>query len=326
MTQPSLTPELGADWRRSIARLGEKAPWLWAGLGAIALWITIRGVSGGGMIGTMRATLGIGSFLVLVGLGQLLVIATGDGNIDLSIPSVMTLSSLTALTVAEGADSRIFVGIAAGVGAGLVIGLVNVIMIFFMRIPAIVATLASGLCAQSVILESRDALAAPTALKNFSTAELLGLPSMTWVAAGISVFAAFYLQRGLFGRRVFALGQSSSGTLRTGLPTSLTAAICYMISATLASVSGILLASTTGPTLTLGTPFLLTSVAVVVLGGSLISGGRATVAGLWTATVMLSLIVSLVTVLKWSTSIRDIFQGLVIIGVLTLAGGTQRDS
>ncbi|GJM36825.1 MAG: ABC transporter permease [Acidimicrobiales bacterium] len=314
------------DWRGRLAAATEKAPWIWAGLGATGLWVGLGVVAGRGMLDTMEATLQVGSFLVLVGIGQLLVISTGNGNIDLSIPSVMTLSSLVALSTADGADDRIIIGLLAGLGAGLAVGIVNVFIIFVLRIPPIVATLASGLFAQSAILRraTSSTVAAPPRLREFASGDFVGLPKMALLTLGFSVLAAVVLHRGVFGRHVFALGQNKAATSRAGLPTTRTAAICFLLSSQFAALSGILLASYTGPTISLGTPYLLTSIAVVVLGGSLISGGRSTVAGLWTAMVMLNLIVTLVFVMQWNVAIRDIFQGLVIMGVLTAAGGKQR--
>jgi len=304
----------------------DRIPWVWSGLGATVLWITVGLVAQRGMFATLQGTLQVGAFLVLAGIGQLFVIATGNGNIDLSIPNVMTLGSLVALSVAQGSDDRVLVGVAAGIGAGLLVGLVNIITIFLLGVPPIVATLASSLLAQSAILiraTGHNALA-PEALRDITSGYLFGLPTIAILVCAISVLAAVILQRGRFGRQVFALGQSLRATERTGLPAIRTAALCYLLSSGLAALAGILLAAFTGPSISLGTPYLLTSVAIVVLGGSLISGGRATVAGLWTAMVMLNLIITLVYVLQWSVAIQDIFEGLVILGVLTLAGGARR--
>lgn len=309
-----------------VKQLGEKMPWVWAGLGALVLWVGIGVVAGRGMFGTMEATMQVGSFLVLVGIGQLLVVATGTGNIDLSIPGVMTLSSLVALSTAQASDDRILIGVAVGLAAGLALGVINVVFIFVLGIPPIVATLATGLLAQSAILlqATRLATAAPPGLQELASGTILGLPTMIYIAAALSGLVAIFLQKGVFGRKVFALGQSAKAAVRSGLPTDRTAPLVYLLSALFAGIAGILLASFTGPSISLGAPYLLTSVAVVVLGGTPITGGKATVAGLWTAMVMLNLIITLVFVLQWNVAVRDIFTGLVIIVVLIVAGGARR--
>lgn len=315
---------MSAVFAGAVRRL-ERWPWVWAGLGGLALWAWVGAAAGRGMFSTMQATMQVGSFLVLVGIGQLMVVATGNGNIDLSIPQVMTLSSLVALSAMEASDDRILIGLTAGLLAGLLVGITNVVVVFGMGIPPIVATLATGLLAQSAILvrATEFKTGAPPALKDLTSGFVWEFPTMAIIAASCSIVAAVVLQRSVFGRRVFAVGQSRPATIRAGLPSTGTTAICYLVSSLMAALSGILLASFTGPTVSLGTPYLLTSVAVVVLGGSLIQGGRSTVAGLWTAMAMLNLIVTLVFVLKWNVAVRDVFQGVVIMAVLIVAGGER---
>ena len=97
-----------------------------------------------------------------------------------------------------------------------------------------------------------------------------------------------------------------------------------MLSAVLASVSGMLLsASSGGAALDMAGDFLLMSIAVVVLGGTSIAGGQATVAGVWGGAILLYLIVTLLNVMQVGAGIRFIISGLIIIGVLALAEGKR---
>jgi ribose transport system permease protein len=304
----------------------ERTPWIWSAIGAFVLWITIGAIAQRGMIATIQGNAQIGAFLVLAGMGQMFVIASGNGNIDLSIPNVMTLSSLVALSVAGGDNSKTLVGILAGLGAGLLVGLFNTVMIFGLGVPAIVATLASGLLAESAILVRAATFnaVAPPVLRDVVGARVLGIPMIAFYVVIISILAAITLHRSRFGRSLFSVGQSAKAAERAGIPVIRTSATAYLLSGGLAAISGILLSAFTGPSISLGTPFLITSVAVVILGGTPIVGGKASVAGLWTAMLMLNLIITLVYVLKWSVAIQDIFEGLVILSVLTLAGGSRR--
>ncbi len=317
-----------AAWRGRVRRAPElsRVPWIWSALGAFALWIIAGAIARRGMVATLQGNTQIGAFLVLAGIGQMLVIAAGNGNIDLSIPNVMTLSSLVALAVINGQNGRIAVGILAGVGVGLLVGLVNVVTIFGLRVPPIVATLASGLLAQSAVLIRATSFntSAPSALRNLTNDRVVGIPVIAAIVAAISLIVAVVLHRSRFGRSLFAVGQSLRAADRTGIHSTRTTATCYLLSSLFAGLAGILLASFTGPSISLGTPYLLTTVAVVVLGGSPIAGGRATVSGLWTAMLMLNLIITLVYVAHWSVAVQDVFEGLVIIGVLSLAGTGRR--
>lgn len=301
-------------------------PWLWSGVGALVLWVAIGAIAQRGMFATLQGTIQSGSFLVLAGLGQLLVISAGTGNIDLSIPGVMTLSSLTALTVADGDNSKVWLGVVVGIAVGLLVAILNIIAIFVVGIPPIVSTLATGLIVQSAVLGVAATLNAPVpqVLSGIASARVAGIPVVAVLIAVITVGAAIVLHRGIYGRHLMAFGQSEKAAERTGIAGVRVAALAYLASGMFAALSGILLAAFTGPSLSLGDPYLLTTVAVVVLGGSLIQGGRSTVMGLWTAMIMLNLILTLVYVMHWSVAVQDIFEGAVIVVVLILAGGARR--
>jgi ribose transport system permease protein len=305
------------------SRLG-RIPWLWSFLGALALWITIIIVAHRDPFGSLIADLEIGSFLVLVGLGQLCVICSGQGNIDLSIPNTMTLAALMALTVANGGHGSIALGIVVGLLVGLCVAACNIFSIFVLGIPAFVSTLAVGLIAQSVVLV-RDAdlnQVAPRSMQHFIVEKFVGIPVIVLITVGITLIVAVILHRTRFGRSVFAVGQSIGAADRSGLRTIATQAGCFVISSLLASFSGMAFATFSGPSIALGDPYLLVSVGTVVIGGSFMAGGRGNVTGIWTAALMLNLIVTLVYVLNLSPAWEDIFEGVVIITVLSLGAST----
>lgn len=323
MMSTIIPKKLGAG---SLFAKVSRPPWLWSGLGALVLWVAIGAIAQRGMFATLQGTIQSGSFLVLAGVGQLLVISAGTGNIDLSIPGVMTLSSITALTVANGDNSRAWIGVGAGVIVGLAVAMLNIVSIFLVGIPPIVSTLATGLIVQSAVLGVSSTLNAPVpqVLSDFASARIYGVPLVAVVIAVITIVAAIVLHRGVYGRHLLAFGQSPEAAERTGIAGARVAAGAYLASGAFAALAGIFLAAFTGPSLSLGDPYLLTTVAVVVLGGSLIQGGRSTVMGLWTAMIMLNLILTLVYVMHWSVAIQDIFEGAVIVIVLILAGGARR--
>jgi ribose transport system permease protein len=315
--------------RKSLAKLDlNRFPWFWSAIGALILWILVSSIAHRGIVGSLQSTVHTGSFLVLAGLGQLFVMTTGVGNIDLSIPNVMTLSSFVAFSVAGGHNSGALVGVLVGLAVGLAVGIINAFAIYAVGIPPIVATLAVGLIVQSAILlrASKVTEEPPSALVSIASDKLGGVPVVAIGTAVITIIAAIILQRGVFGRAILAVGQSSGASYRAGIARMRASVSVYLISGVLAALSGIFLGAFSGPSISLGSPYLLTSIAVVVLGGTLISGGQSTITGLWTAMLMLSYIITVVYVLHWSVAIQNIFEGLVIVLVLILAGGERRPS
>lgn len=308
--------------RTSLAGAAARWLWIWSALGAAALWIGVIIGSGRGAGGTLLAAFQISAFLVLVGLGQLLVIASGNGNIDLSIPNVMTLSSLVAFSVAGSGHGNTVAGVLLGLGTGLAAAGANVIAIFLLGIPPIVATLGVGLLAESAVLEKAATFSqvAPPALQSFVTERVAGIPVFTLVVLVVTVIVAWALHRSAFGRSLLAVGQSRRAADRAGLHGTAAMIGCYALSGLLAAAAGIALAAFSGPSVSLGDPYLLTSVGVVVLGGSMISGGRANTVGIWTAALLLTMIVTFAYVMHFSVAVQDIFEGAIILAVLAFGG------
>ena len=101
-------------------------PWIWSFVGAFVVWlatITFTGGVGGG--GMLTAALSLAVFMVIVVVGQMFVITLGPGNVDLSLPANIGLASAVAMTVMNGQDSRIALGILAALASGAAVGAAN---------------------------------------------------------------------------------------------------------------------------------------------------------------------------------------------------------
>ena len=125
----------------AVQRLAAK-PWLWAYLGAVAIWIAtiaFTGGRGGGEV--LTAALSFATFSVIVAIGQMYVITLGPGNVDLSIPATMTLAGAVAMKITDTQDSMILVGLLVALACGVGVGIFNYALIRLLRIPPIIATL-----------------------------------------------------------------------------------------------------------------------------------------------------------------------------------------
>jgi ribose transport system permease protein len=304
-----------------------RQPWLWAVAGAVIVWaITTAVAQGRGAFETLSSALQFATFYAIVGVGQMFVIASGPGNIDLSIPAVMTLAGYLAMGVMHGSDAGLWAGLAAGLGVGLAAGVANIVLIRGLGIPPMIATLAAGFVEQSItIAYSRGSTAKPApALLDFTAARVGGVPVIAVLFGVLGVLTAFLLRRSTFGRTVLAAGQNRRAAYLAGLPVERATAAVYVLSTVLASVSGMLLSAYSGgAALDMAGDFLLMSIAVVVLGGTSIAGGQATVAGVWGGAILLYLIVTMLNVMQVGAGIRFIISGLIIIGVLALAEGKR---
>ncbi|WP_314147998.1 ABC transporter permease [uncultured Leifsonia sp.] len=301
--------------------------WGWSLIGVIAVWACIVAVRPAQPFDPLAQALSLAPFLVLVALGQMLVITLGPGNIDVSVGTVVSMASYVSVGV--GAAAGPVAGVAAAAGVGLLAGAVSVIAILVLRVPPIIATLATSLIVQSTTLVLADAnrASADAGLRAFVNAKLLGIPVMALLVAAVTVVVALMLARTRFGLSVLAVGQSPRAAERAGIRVWRVTAVTYLLSGGLAGLSGGLLAAFISPSTVLGSSYMLDSVAVVVIGGTLISGGRAMPVGAWTGALFFVLLSGLLNLVGWSVGAQNILKGVLVVAVVvvsTAATGTGR--
>lgn len=312
-----------------VARLRRFAfdhAWVWAFVAAAIVWVATYIEASRGFFGTLTSAAQVASFLVVVGIGQMFVITAGNGNIDLSVPGTMTVAGYFGVGVMNGHDGGLVPGLLVALLVGVAIAAANVAAILVLRIPPIVATLAVGFVVQSVaFVKSNSFTANPSpALSSFVNDKVAGIPLVALLAIALAAVAALVLDRTVYGRSVQAIGQSLRAARLSDVRVNRTLAVTYLICGVLAALAGVLLAADSGGVqLDIATPYLLNSIAVVVLGGSLIVGGKSNLPGIWGAALFLTMLVTLLTLLNVSAAWQNVIKGVLIIAVLSFAGRAQ---
>ncbi|MBV8102324.1 MAG: ABC transporter permease [Verrucomicrobia bacterium] len=305
-----------------------KQPWIWSYVGALLVWLAaIAFTHGYGAGGMLTAGLALAVFSVIAGVAQMFVITLGPGNVDLSLPANIGLASAVAMKVMDGSDSMTTVGLLAALLSGLGIGLGNYLLIWLLRIPPIIATLSASFIIQSIGISYGRGLQIkpPPGFADFTTSQVVGIP---WLAIGtfiLTVLFGILLHRTIFGRSVLAIGQNPRAAWLAGIKVERTRCSTYVLSGALGGICGALLAGYfRGSSLEIGDEYLLASIALVVIGGTSVMGGKANLAGLWGAGLFLVLLLTMLNTFGVSAGIRYIVTGLVIIGVIVAAGGEKR--
>ncbi len=309
-----------------LRRLSAK-PWLWSFLGALAVWIAAIAFTGGyGAGGMITAALSLAVFMVIVGVGQMFVITLGPGNVDLSLPANIGLASAVAMKAMDGSDSRVAIGLAAALGTGMAIGAANYLLIRALRIPPIIATLSASFIIQSIDISYGRGLQIkpPPGFADFTNIQLLGIPVLAILTLLFTLAAGIALQRMVYGRSVTAIGQNTRAAWLAGVPVERIRFLTYTLSGVLGGLNGALLAGYfRGANVDIGNEYLLASIAVVVIGGTSVAGGKANVPGLWGAALFLVLLLTMLNTFGVSAGVRLVLTGLVIVGVITAAGGQK---
>jgi ribose transport system permease protein len=305
-----------------------KQPWIWSYLGALLVWLAaIAFTHGYGAGGMLTAGLALAVFSVITGVAQMFVITLGPGNVDLSLPANIGLASAVAMKVMDGSDSMTALGLFAALLSGLGIGFGNYLLIWLLRIPPIIATLSASFIIQSVGISYGRGLQIkpPPGFADFTTSQFVGIP---WLAIGtffLTIVFGILLHRTIFGRSVLAIGQNPRAAWLAGIKVERTRCFTYVLSGALGGICGALLAGYfRGSSLEIGDEYLLASIALVVIGGTSVMGGKANLAGLWGAGLFLVLLLTMLNTFGVSAGIRYIVTGLVIIGVIVAAGGERR--
>jgi ribose transport system permease protein len=218
------------------------------------------------------------------------------------------------------------VGLLAALACGLGVGAFNYGLIQLLRIPPIIATLSSSFLVQSAAIAYNRGLRIkpPPVLADFTTAQLWGMPVLAICVILLAIVMHVVLERTLYGRAVTAIGQNPRAARLAGLAVDRVRFATYVLCAVFAALCGYLVAGFSGGAeLNMGQEYLLSSIAVVVIGGTSVAGGFANVPGLWGASLFLFLLVTMLNTMGLGAGIRLVLTGLIIIGVIVAAGGRQ---
>jgi ribose transport system permease protein len=299
------------------------APWTYGFIVALAMWIATTAYAGfGSAEATLTAALTFGAFSVLVGTGQMLVIASGPGNIDLSVPSVLTLAAYVSMTVMKAQDGMILAGLVAAIAVGAAAGMLNFLAITLLRLPPIIATLAWSFVFQSFAfnLGGEATLKPPAMLSAFTQWRVGGIPIMPFAIMLLTVVTMLVLSRGIWGRRLLAVGQSEPAARLAGISAGRVRLIAYSLCGVAGGLAGFLLSGFSGgAALNMGDVYLLESIAVVVLGGTSVAGGQANAVGIWGAALFFNLMATMLNTFQMQAGVRFVLTGALIILIVAIA-------
>lgn len=309
-----------------LRRLASR-PWLWAYVAAIAVWlVTILFTGGRGAGEVLTAAFTFATFSVIVGIGQMYVVTLGPGNVDLSIPATITLAGAVATKIMDTQDGMILLGLLVALACGAAVGVVNYALIWLLRIPPIIATLSSSFLIQSAAIAYGRGIRIkpPPMLADFTTAQIIGMPVLAICIIVLAAVMELILRRTLYGRWVTAIGQNIRAARLAGIDVGRTRFAAYVMSAVFAGLCGYLLSGFSGgSSLSMGEEYLLTSIALVVIGGSSVAGGNSNVPGLWGAALFLFLVVTMLNTYGFGAGMRYLATGLIIIAVIVAASARR---
>jgi len=266
----------------------------------------------------IRSLLVLSCFLGILAFGQATVVLTG--GLDLSLPWAITLCGAIFASLANGQDVALLWSVPAVLACGIAIGIVNGIGIAVVGLPPIVMTLAANGILQGITLfytQGSPSGFTPPSLKWLTAGEWGGLTPVIWFFLIFVVVATFVLSSSYLGRRIYAVGNGPQVAHLSGINVRTTLISAYAISGLCAAIVGILLIGFNGAaSLALGDEYLLPSIAVVVAGGVLITGGRGHYLGVIGGVLLLIALQILIGGTMLPDAVRGIIFGFVMLGAL----------
>ncbi|MFG1955495.1 ABC transporter permease [Micromonospora sp. NPDC048830] len=225
--------------------------------------------------GAVSGMLPFASVLAIIGLGQMLVVQ--QTGIDLSVPGSVSITVVIVTHVPYGSNDRLGVALLLVLAVAIATGLLNAAMIGLLNLSPIIATLGSNALLFGAILGISGGVPRSTtpALAQAMGGSLVGVPNSVMIAIGALLLVVVVLKTTVPGRRFEAVGATVRMTRALGVATRAYRGGAYVGSQLLYAIAGVVLAGVVAqPTAYLGNNYLLPSVAVVVLAGTSLLGGR----------------------------------------------------
>jgi len=306
-----------------------KSPVLWPLLGLAAL-VLLNAVHD---IGFLRITLldghlyGVpvdiltqGSRTMLVALGMTLVIATG--GVDLSVGSVVAITGAVCAMLLQGGQS-LALTLAAALGAGLVAGSANGLLVARLGVQPIVATLilmVAGRGLAQLIVDGQVIIIKNPAFEFLANGFVLGLPVAPLLVAGLFLATHLALRHTALGLFIEAVGDNETASRFAGLAAARIKALAYIFCGACAGLAGVLAAANirAADAYRAGENMELDAIFAVVVGGTALSGGRFSILGTAVGALLIQTLTTTMYNLGVPPAIAPVPKALLIIGVSLL--------
>jgi ribose transport system permease protein len=258
------------------------------------------------------------SVVGVLAIGMTFVIATG--GIDLSVGSMVAAAAVAG---GQFADSGSLMFILGAVGMGVLLGGINAGAIAYGRVVPFIATLAMFTMARGLALWLSDktpiSIFSLEGVRWFGNGEVLGIPSAAVVFLVVTAAAWVLLNRTRYGRYVVAVGGNREAARIAGVNVRRIVFSVYVLSGICVAIAAILVSgrlSSASPIV--GNLYELDAIAAVVIGGTALAGGRATIVGTFLGVITFALIFNLLTLMDLATEIQQVTKGLIILAAVLI--------
>ena len=300
---------------------GRKKPLsrLWIAVIATVVLFVVGGLEAPSTVsvGALQLMLPFFAILGIASIGQHLVIQ--QRGLDLSVAGIMSFSAVivSALPSTEAGVAVTLAYVALALAMGLGVGAVNGVLVAKLRVNSLVSTIGMNSLMLGITMYVTRGFSqqVPSPLNKFGVGKFLEVPLTIYVVIVVAAIAIFLLEKTTVGRRFIATSVNPESAIAVGIPLDGYRVATYALAGFCYAVAGVLLAGyVLSPTVFSGLPYLLATVAAVVVGGNPIGGGlRGSVAATVVGALFLTYLGQLVLAVGFETSAQYIVQAIIII-------------
>lgn len=264
------------------------------------------------------------AYLLLISLGQMLVLLCA--KLDLSVGATAALTSVVTalfLTGASGTGLTLGLAVVVGLCVGLAVGLLNGVLVAYFKVPAFMATLgttsiatgtalilSNGVPVRGVPLEFSDV---------FGTSRMMGVPTPVVIAVIITVLMYVVLVYTPLGRAFYAVGGNETAARIAGIRVSFVIIMAFVLCSMLTSLAGVLLtARVASGEASLGTSYVMLSIAAAVLGGTSLFGGVGKLPMVVLGVLFLGLLSNGMNLMQVSSYVQELVMGVVLVAAVAV--------
>ncbi|MBT2392245.1 ABC transporter permease [Streptomyces sp. ISL-1] len=318
----------GEGWRRPLGLRADVRNL--SLLGVLAVLIAVGGITKPDEFlatSNLQLVLTQASIIGVVTVGMTFVITSG--GIDLSVGAIVALASVWATTVATqeyGFAGILFTAVIVGLGCGLVNGL----LIAYGGMVPFIATLAMLASARGLALQITDGKTQMVTVNSvldlgIRDAYILGIPPLVLVFAAVTVIGWLLLNRTTFGRRTVAVGGNAEAARLAGIDVRRQRLYLYLLSGLCCGIAAFMLIVLAGSGQnTNGNLYELDAIAAAIIGGTLLSGGRGTIAGSVLGVLVFTTITNIFALNNLESAVQQIAKGAIIVAAVLVQHRTLR--
>lgn len=266
-------------------------------------------------------TVKVAAIVAMFGLCQLIVIASGDSGLDLSVGYCATIAAIFAGKVMDGSNANLILGILISLGIGLLVGAVNGIFIAFLKLPALVITVAVSNIIQGIInvyTAGHNITGKPSPVLVTMMGQMTGIfPNILLPLIVLAAIAMFIIYKTKWGLRLLGVGANENAAYLCGTNVKLTRFVAYLCSGGLAGLMGLVLLGYMNMAFKdMGSIYVMPSIAAVVVGGVSMNGGEGNYVGVILGAIVLQTLTNLFYALGLGESAKWAGIGIVLLVML----------